>query len=133
MRKSNSQIANQIFCFQINNNMKKFLHADWLRACQLIPNSANTWRKTKLVQKVEIECKNLKLNWLTGKSRDGNSQMANQNFCFQIKRRPWMAQFMPQFFPDCVIRACFPSAQPSRNFFSNQHAWRNFFMYIIKR
>ena len=27
------------------------------------------FRKTKLVQKVEIECKNLKLNWLIGKSR----------------------------------------------------------------
>ena len=50
----------------INNiHKKKFLHADWLRACQLIPNSAKTFfecRKTKLVQKVEIECKNLKLN-----------------------------------------------------------------------
>ena len=29
--------------------------------------------------------------------------MANQIFCFQIKRTPWMAQFMVQFFPDCVI------------------------------
>ena len=28
-----------------------------------------------------------------------NSQMANQIFCFQIKRTPWMAQC----FPDCVI------------------------------
>ena len=42
--------------------MKKFLHADWLRACQLILNSAKTLiffecRKMKLVQKVEIECK----------------------------------------------------------------------------
>ena len=60
-------------------------------------------RKTKLEQKVEIECKNLKLNWLTGKSRKRNSQMANQIFCFQIKRTPWMAQF----FPDCVIRVLF--------------------------
>ena len=48
--------------------MKKFLHADCLRACQLIPNSAKTLnflsacRNTKLVQKVEIECKNLKYN-----------------------------------------------------------------------
>ena len=23
--------------------MKKFLHADWLKTCQLIPNSAKTW------------------------------------------------------------------------------------------
>ena len=30
--------------------------------------------------------------------------MANQIFCFQIKRMPWMEQFMAQFFPDCVIR-----------------------------
>ena len=29
-----------LFCFICN--MKKFLHADWLRACQLIPNSAET-------------------------------------------------------------------------------------------
>ena len=101
--------------------MKKFLHADWLRACQLIPNSAKTWnffecRKTKLVQKVEIECKNLKLNWLTGKSRKRNSLMANQIFCFQIKRTPCMAQF----FPNCVIRVV-SSGQPSRNFFINHH------------
>ena len=61
-------------------------------------------RKTKLEQKVEIECKNLKLNWLTGKSLKRNSQMANQIFCFQIKRTPWMAQLMAQFFPDRVIR-----------------------------
>ena len=32
--------------------MKKFLHADWLRACQLIPNSAKTC--IFLVQKDEI-------------------------------------------------------------------------------
>ena len=44
------------------------------------------------------------LNWLTGKSRKRNPQMANQIFCFQIKRTPSMAQFIAQFFPDCVIR-----------------------------
>ena len=27
----------------------------------------------------------------------------DQIFCFQIKLAPWMAQFMAQFFPDCVI------------------------------
>jgi len=32
--------------------------------------------------------------------------MANQILCFQIKRTPWMTQFMAQFFPDCVIRVC---------------------------
>ena len=62
-------------------------------------------RKTKLVQKVEIKCKNLKLNWLTtGKSRNRTPLMANLIFCFQIKRMPWMAQFMAQFFADCVVR-----------------------------
>ena len=29
--------------------------------------------------------------------------MANQIFCFQIMHVPWMAQFMAQIFPDCVI------------------------------
>ena len=33
------------------------------------------------------------------KSRKRNSQMANEIFWFQIKRTPWMAQFMVQFFP----------------------------------
>ena len=40
--------------------IQKFLHSDWHRPCQLIPNSAKNWkffecRKTKLVQKVEIK------------------------------------------------------------------------------
>ena len=26
--------------------------------------------------------------------------MANQIFCFQIKRTPWMGQLMAQFFPE---------------------------------
>ena len=43
--------------------MQKFQHAHWLRARQLIPN----------VQKVEVECRNVKLNWLTGKSRKRNN------------------------------------------------------------
>ena len=84
--------------------MQKIHHAVWLRACQLIPNSAESWNS---VQKVEIERKKLKLNWLTGKSRERYSQMANQIFCCQIKRTPWMAQFIAQFFPDCVIRVRF--------------------------
>ena len=34
----------------------KFLHSDWQRACQLIPNNAKfECRKTKLVQIVEIK------------------------------------------------------------------------------
>ena len=39
--------------------------------------------------------------WLVNDQR--NSQMANQIFCFQIKRTPWMAQF----FPGRVIRLRF--------------------------
>ena len=44
--------------------MKKFLHSDWLRACQLIPNSAKTWhffsaREWNWVQSCEIK------KWLT--------------------------------------------------------------------
>ena len=55
--------------------MKKFLHSYWLRAVQKeVTNQAF---------------------WLVNDQR--NSQMANQIFCFQIKRTPWMAQFMAQF------------------------------------
>ena len=71
------------------------------KQCRKLKLIAKSWNWMK---KFEVECKNLKLNWLTGKSRNRNSQMANQIFCFQIKRTPWMAQFMGQFFPDCVIR-----------------------------
>ena len=42
--------------------MQKFQHAHWLRARLLIPNSAESW--IFLVQKVEIECRKLKWNWL---------------------------------------------------------------------
>ena len=50
--------------------------------------------------------------------------MANQIFCFQIKRTPWMAQFMVQFFPDCMIRVrsfCSTISQ-----FFHQSAWKFF-------
>ena len=65
-------------------------------------------RKMKLGQKVEIkndwqvqkEVTNQAF-WLVNGQR--NAQMANQIFCFQIKRTPWMAQF----FPDRVIRVRF--------------------------
>jgi len=40
--------------------MPKFHHPDWLRACQLVPNSAESWN---WVQKVEIEWKKLK-SWV---------------------------------------------------------------------
>ena len=87
-------------------------------------------RKTKLVQKVEIEWKKLNwLNWLTGKSRKKNSQMANQIFCFQIKRTPWMAQFMAQFFPDCVIRVRSFCSTISK--FFHQSARRNFSFILL--
>ncbi len=46
-------------------DIHKFLHAHWLRARQLIPHSAESWN---WVQKVEIECRKLKLNWLIGKN-----------------------------------------------------------------
>ena len=41
--------------------MQKFLHFDWLRACELIPNSADSWN---WVQKDEIECKKMKLKMI---------------------------------------------------------------------
>ena len=70
------------------------------------------FRTTNLVQKVEIECKNLKLNWLIGKSRKRKSEMANQIFCFQIKRtRPgWRNSWCN--FSLIAWYACVPSAQP---------------------
>ena len=52
---------------------QQFLHSDWLRACQLIPNqckkvklSAKSWswvqKRWNWVQKGEIECKKVKLS-----------------------------------------------------------------------
>ena len=35
-------IEQVIHVFELIIYMQKFLHADWLRACQLIPNSAKT-------------------------------------------------------------------------------------------
>ena len=41
--------------------MQNFLRSDWLRACQLIPNSTERWN---WVQKIEIEWKNeIKNDW----------------------------------------------------------------------
>ena len=61
----------------------------------------------KQCRKELIRCKEVtnQAFWLVNDQR--NSQMANQIFCFQIKGAPWMAQFMAQFFPDCVIRVRF--------------------------
>ena len=56
-------LEDALYCLYNNNIHEKFLHADWLRACQLIKHlKFFEYRKTKLVQKVEIECKNSKLN-----------------------------------------------------------------------
>ena len=49
--------------------MKKILHSDWLRAVQFFFNEQR------------------------------NLRMANQIFCFQIKRTPWMAQYHGPIFP----------------------------------
>ena len=57
---------------------QQFLHCDWLRACQLIPNQC---KKVKLsakrwnwVQKSEIECKTVKLKWLTAPPLSSDKQ-----------------------------------------------------------
>jgi len=64
--------------------MKKFLHSDWLRAVQffflIVQKRLNSLQKEETNQAF----------WLVSDQR--NSQMANQIFCFQIKRTPWMAQ-----------------------------------------
>jgi len=51
--------------------MQKFHHADWLTACQLIPNSAESWN---WVQKLQIELIDRKV--AKEKLTDGQS-----NFC----------------------------------------------------
>ena len=75
--------------------MKKFLHFDWLRAVQFF--SKTVQKRVNSVQKEETN----QAFWLVNDQR--NLQMANQIFCFQIKRTPSMAQF----FPDCVIHVRF--------------------------
>ena len=54
--------------------MKKFLHADWLRACQLIPNSAESWN---WVQKFEINLIDRKV--AKEKLTDGQSNLLFSN------------------------------------------------------
>ena len=77
------------------NNIHEKISAFWLRACSAVfLNSAGR------VNSVQKEITNQAF-WLVNDQR--NSQMANQIFCFQIKRTPWMAQF----FPDRVIRVRF--------------------------
>ena len=79
--------------------MKKFLHFDWLRAVQFFSKTVK--KKVNSLQKEETN----QAFWLVNDQR--NSQMANQIFCFQIKRTPCMAQLMAQVFPDCVIHVRF--------------------------
>ena len=67
-------------------------------------------RKTKLVQKVEIECKNLKLNWLTGKSRKKKThRWPIKYFVFKSSARPgWRNSW--RNFSLIAWCACFSSA-----------------------
>ena len=88
--------------------MKKSLHSDWLRGVQFF-FLKTVQKRVNSVQKEEI-------NQALGLVNDQrNSQMANQIFCFQIKRTPRMAQFLP----DCVIRVRLFCLKPSLNFFMN--------------
>ena len=70
--------------------MKKLLDSDWLRTVQFFLNTVQ--KRGNWVQKKVIK----QAFWLVNEQR--SSQIANQIFCFQIKRAPWMAQF----FLDCV-------------------------------
>ena len=64
--------------------MKKFLHSDWLRAVQFF---------FKQCRKDLIQCKQRKQTKHSDWSMIKETHMANQIFCFQIKRTPWMEQF----------------------------------------
>ena len=66
--------------------MKKFLHFDWLKAVQFF--SKTVQKRVNSVQKEETN----QAFWLVKYQR--NLQMANQIFCFQIKRTPRMASLM---------------------------------------
>ena len=94
----------------LTNNIHEKISPFWL-----IKSSAVFFFKTvqKRVNSVQKEETNQAF-WLVNDQR--NSQMANQIFCFQIKRTPWMTQLMAWY-------ACVPSAQLS---------W-NFFIYIINK
>ena len=66
--------------------MKKFLHFDWLRAVQFF--SKTVQKRVNSVQKEETN----QAFWLVNDQT--NLHMANQIYCFQINRTPWMAQLM---------------------------------------
>ena len=109
--------------------MQKFQHADWLRACQLIPNSAKTWNflsaeKTKLAQKLEFKLIYRKV--AKDKLTDGQSNLLFSNQAYALD--------------SAIHGAIFPWLRDTRAFpllnhlkFFQQSAWRNFFMYIINR
>ena len=105
--------------------MKKFLHADWLRACQLIQNSAKTWNffsaeSWNWVQKLKIKLIDRKV--ANEKLTDGQSNLLFSNQAHALDGA---------IFPDCVIRVRSFCSTISK--FFHQSAWRNFFMYIINR
>ena len=62
--------------------MNKFLHFDWLRAVQFFLKTVQ--KRVKSVQEEETK----QAFWLVNDQK--NLQMANQIFCFQIKRTPWI-------------------------------------------
>ena len=67
--------------------LKKFLHIDWLRAVQFF--FRKQWRKELIQCKKNKQTKHS--DWSMIKKK---LTLANQIFCFQIKRMPWMAQLM---------------------------------------
>ena len=70
--------------------MKKLLDSGWLRTVQFFLNivqKRGNWMQKKVIKQAF---------WLVNEQR--SSQIANQIFCFQIKRAPWMAQFWRNFF-----------------------------------
>ena len=72
---------------------QQFLHSDWLRASQLILNqckklklSAERWN---WVQKSEIECKTVKLKWLTASSLSLDKKIVEKNNGGQNLNKDW--------------------------------------------
>ena len=78
------------------NNIHEKISPFWL----VKSNAVVFFKQCRRANSVQKEVTNQAF-WLVNDQR--NSQMANQIFCFQIKRTPWMEQF----FPDRVIRVRF--------------------------
>ena len=72
-------------CLIPNNIHEKTSPFDWLRAVQFFSKTA--LKRVNSVQKETNQAFSLV-------NDQRNLQMANQIFCFQIKRTPWMAQLM---------------------------------------